>query len=147
MKKIFISAVILCLMMTGFAQQQVSDFVLNVRMHEQFSQSEIDHYYHNDFAELFRLNYKMTNYATVTTKLESNHQVLGPIEKYAKKGVTIDEDYIVATGFINPFNFDFPQDENKVNVFTLHHSGYYVVVLPKGLYNERMEAQLHQYVY
>ena len=146
MKKIFALLTVICCVLSGFAQRSMSDYVVSPAMYQQFSQAEVEQYRQTNPAELMRLNYKMNNYALVVAKLfEDNYQNMGFIEQYAQKGVTPNEDEILKNGYLNPFQFDFPQDEYKYNVFQLHHNGYYVVVMPKYLYNERLAAHMAQY--
>ena len=147
MKKIYLLLVVVLCFVGSYAQTPKSRFVLATRMTEQFSQSEIDRMYQNDFAQLFRLNYKMLNYALITTKLDGmNCQKMNSVDMYAKSGVVVDEKDMIENG-VNPFQFDFPQDEYRYNVFPMHTAGFYVVVLPKVLYDERMEALLSTFVY
>lgn len=147
MKKTVMFCFILGLVLTGFCQKQKSEFVLNDRMYQVFTQAEIDQMYANDFAKLFCLNYKMTNFAKVAGKSVEGANVLGYIEQYAKTGVRVNEAEMIRTGAINPFDYDLPQDDTKVNAIRLHTPGYYVLVLPKFRYEEEERANLQQYVY
>ncbi|MCQ2283602.1 MAG: hypothetical protein MJZ57_01730 [Bacteroidales bacterium] len=147
MKKFILSLMAICCVVVGYSQKRTSDFELNPKMYEQFTQAEINQMMQTDFAQLFKLNYKMTNYALMTTKLpDSNYQMLGGVQKYANPGVVTNESEIASTGFINPFLYSLPQDAYRVNVFTLSN-GCYIMVLPKNTYEEREQAQLSQYVY
>ena len=96
---------------------------------------------------IFCLNYKMTNFAKVAGKSVEGANVLGYIEQYAKSGVRVNEAEMIRTGAINPFDYDLPQDDTKVNAIRLHTPGYYVLVLPKFRYEEEERANLQQYVY
>jgi len=146
MKKITLVLLAIICATIGYAQRSVQDFVLNERMLEQFSQSEIQQMKQNDFARLFKLNFKMTNYAMVAAKLtDENYKIMGSVQQFAKPGVSTNEAEIIRTGFINPFLYDFPQDDYRVNVFTFGTEGYYVLVIPKSWYDERETAQLKQY--
>lgn len=146
MKKLLSMLVVFCVVSSIHAQKQAKDFVINPVMYEQFTQAQIDHYLQTDLAELIRLNYKMTNYAGVSSKMVGGeYQVLGYPEQYAHDGVRVDEEEIIEKGYLNPFLYNFPQDEYKINVFPLHIEGYYVIVMPKVLYEPRVNAQLNEY--
>jgi len=146
MKKIILLLASIFCILGSYAQKTANDIVIAPQTYQQFGQSTIDQYKQNNLAELIRINYKMLNYACVTAKLtDENYQILGTVEQYANKGVVTNEDEIIKTGFINPFLYSFPQDNYKVNVFSLHHSGYYIFVIPKYVYDERVQAQLRQY--
>lgn len=147
MKKTVLICFFLGLVLAGFSQKQKSEFVLNDRMYTVFSKAEIDRMYDSDFAQLFRLNYKMTNFAKVAGKGVEGANVLGYIEQYAKKGVNVNEAEMIRTGAVNPFDFDLPQDENNINAIRLHTPGYYVLVLPKSRYEAEEQANLQQYNY
>lgn len=148
MKKMLVMAVMLGLLITNLsAQMNKNDLILVPMMNEQFSSTELEQYRQNDFAKLFELNYRMINYATVCTKLPTdNYQIVGNLEKYALAGVTVNEEDILQNG-INPFLFNLPQDNVRYNVFPMRKNGYYVLVLPKRLYDERMNANLQNYIY
>ena len=146
MKKFLLLAMVFCFISGIYAQKTAEDLVVFPEMYEHFGQAQIDQYMQTDLAELIRLNYKMANYAGVAAKLaDGDIQTLGNPEAYAKKGVVTDEDAIIAKGWINPFLYDFPQDEYKTNIFPLHHSGYYIIVAPKSEYDAHLNAQLRQF--
>lgn len=148
MKKTVLLIVAFCFTVGAFAQKQPKDLVINPMLYEQFGKAQIDQYLQNNFAELFRLNFKMTNYALVTSKMMGeNYQLLGFPEQYANKGVTTNENDIIEKGWINPFLYSFPQDDRKFNIFPLHQSGYYIIVAPKYEYDEKVNTQLGQFEY
>lgn len=146
MKKLTIFLVAITCCIACYAQRSVQEFVVNERMYEQFSKTEIEQMRQNDFAQLFKLNFKMNNYAMVSAKLsDENYKIMGSVQQYAKEGVVTNEEQIIRDGYLNPFLYDFPQDDFRVNVFTFSKEGYYVLVIPKIWYNERVNAQLNEY--
>lgn len=146
MKKFTIFLFAMTCLIAGYAQRSVQDFVVNERMYTQFSKTEIEQMRQNDFVQLFKLNYKMNNYAMVSAKLtDENYKIMGSVQQYAKEGVVTNEEQIIRDGYLNPFLYDFPQDDFRVNVFTFSKDGYYVLVIPKVWYNEREKAQLNEY--
>mgnify|MGYP006988858740 CR=1 FL=1 len=149
MKKTILFCAALLLAFAGYGQylKPKSELVLNDRMYEMYSQTEIEKMYHNDFERLFRLNFKMTCFARVEGKSVENGQTLGFIEEYANEGVVVDEDRIVREWSLNPYDYSFPQDEDLTNVFRLHTPGYYVVVPSKREYAEMEQANLRQFEY
>ncbi len=149
MKKIVLFCFVLGFFLTGYSQylKPKSEFVLNDRMHEILSQKEIDDLYAQDFAQLFKMNFKMTNYARVAGKSVENGEFLGYIEEYANPGVVVDEARIIRDGSLNPYDFSFPQDEYKTNVIRLHTSGYYVVILSRRDYTIMEQSNLQQFKY
>lgn len=146
MKKLTIFLVALTCCIVSYAQRSVQEFAVSERMYEQFSKTEIEQMRQNDFAQLFKLNFKMNNYAMVSAKLsDENYKIMGPVQQYAKAGVVTNEEQIIRDGYLNPFLYDFPQDDFRVNVFTFSKEGYYVLVIPKIWYDERVKAQLNEY--
>ena len=146
MKKTILFCFLIGLMLTGFCQKPKSDFVLDKKMYELYSQAEIDKMYDADFAQLFRMNFKMCNFAVLSTKYPEDANVLSYLEHYAKPGVVVNEEEIIRNG-VNPFDFNFPQDENRVNVVRLHTSGYYLIIHSKQSYDAMVEANLQQFEY
>jgi hypothetical protein len=148
MKKIFLTLGVIFCVLTNFAQYQKSDLVLNQDLYKHYSQTEIEQMYQQDFVQLFKLNFMMSNFAMFGAKHPGgNTQDMGYLEKYAKPGVTVDEAEIIRTGRIDPLDFDLPQDENRINLFTLHKAGYYIFVASRQDYNRVLEANLNQYAY
>lgn len=137
---------VICFVSNIYAQKKIDDLYIAPEMYEHFGRETIDRYRQTDPAQLARLNYKMINYAMVSSKLpDGDCQMLDNPEAYAKEGVTTDEDAIIGKGWINPFLYDFPQDEYKTNVFPLHHTGFYVFVIAGRDYEARSGAFLRQY--
>ena len=150
MKRVFILICVLSLGMAGFSQarMQKSEFVLNPHMLETYTQAQIDRMYAEDFAQLFTLNFYMTNYACVAAKLPGdNHIEMQSPDKYAHPGVVTNEEEIIRTGFINPNLYDFKQDNFRHTVYPLRTKGYYVIIPPKNQYERALQANLEEYVY
>lgn len=146
-KFIVLCSALLCVLICG-AQSQKSDLVLHPNLSKHFTTAEIEQMYQQDFAQLFRLNFKMNNFAMFAAKEPGgNTQDMGFLEKYAKPGVKVDEDEIIRTGRIDPFDYDLPQDEYRINVFQLHRKGFCIFVASKSDYERVVEAQLNQFVY
>ena len=149
MKKTVLFCMLFGLVISGFSQylKPKSEFVLDKKMYTVLSESEIDNLYDNDFAQLFRMNFKMVNFAMVSTKYEEGAIVAGYIEEYAKPGVRVDEEQIIRSGAANPFDFTFPQDQNRVTVVKLHKPGYYITIHSKYEYDSREQASLKMFKY
>lgn len=147
MKKSILFCFLLGLVMTGFCQKPKSDFVLDKKMYQIFSQTEIENMYDNDFAKLFRMNFKMVNFAMLSTKYEDGADVVGYLEEYANPGVKVDEAKIIREGCLNPYDFTFPQSANKVTVVQMHTPGYCINIHSKYEYESREQASLNQYQY
>lgn len=146
MKKTILLCFVLGMMLTGFCQKPKSDLVLDKKMYDLYSQAEIDKMYEMDFAQLFRTNYKMCNFAVVNTKYSEDANVLSYLEHYAKPGVVVNEADIIRNG-VNPFDFNFPQDEARENVIRMHTPGYYLTIHPKQYFETEMEANLQKFEY
>jgi len=147
MKKTVLFCFLLGLVLTGFSQKSKSEFVLDKKMYNMLSETEIENMYNNDFAKLFCMNFKMVNFAMLSTKYEEGSNVIGYLEEYANPGVVVDEAQIIRDGALNPFDFTFPQELNRVNVVRLHTSGYYITIHSKYEYESREQANLKQFVY
>lgn len=148
MKKILLTISVIFCVLASFAQYQKSDLVLNQNLYKHYSNAEIEQMYQQDFAQLFRLNFKMNSFAMFAKKHPGgNTQNMGYLEKYAKPGVKVDEEEIIRTGWVDPLDFNLPQDEYRINLFTLHKEGYYIFVASRQDYNRVVEAQLNEYVY
>ncbi len=149
MKKIILTVLMTAFVFACSAQRSKpkSDFVLNQRMYEQFSPQDIEDMYNNDFARLFRLNYRLTNMVRVATKYDGDVNMLQSLETYAKQGVTSDEAEIISSGFVNYNLYDLPQDETRTNVVPLRTPGFYILILSKDAYEAAETANLKEYVY
>ena len=146
MKKLLLFLILITCIVGSYAQKSADDLVLHPQIIAQFGQSQINQYKQNNLAELIRLNYKMGNYACVVAKMvDGNYQMLKSPDQYANKGVVTNEEEIIKTGFINPFLYSFPQDDYRTNVFPMHQVGYYIIVAPKYMYEEKVNAQLQQF--
>ena len=136
------------LMLIAFSQRTlpVSEYFVTPQLAEEITSAKVEDLRANDPAELIRVNYTMFNYALVTTKLwDGNFQQMGMLEDYLPKGMTYLEEDIIQKGYVNPYKWNLPQDPYRYNLFKLRRSGYYVIVLPKTTFEERLNAHLHQY--
>lgn len=148
MKKIVLLFSVIFSVLACCAQYQKSDLKINPKLYNHYTQTEIEQMYQNDFAQLFRLNFKMNSYVMFGTKDPGgNSKTMGYLSDYAKKGVVVNEEEIIRTGQVDPFDFELPQDDSRINVFMLHRSGYYIFVASKQDYNNVVEAQLNQFAY
>jgi hypothetical protein len=136
------------MMLVGFAQRTtpMSEFIVTSDLTEELGAAKVEDLRANNPAELVRTNYTMFNYAVVITKLwDGNFQQMGTLEQYLPKGMTYLEEDIIKKGYVNPYKWNLPQDTYRYNLFKLRRSGYYVVVLPKVTFEERLNANLRQY--
>ncbi len=149
MKKSVLFCMLLGLTLSGFSQylKPKSEFVLDKNMYSVLSESQINDMYDNDFDQLFRMNFKMVNFAMVSTKYDEGAVVAGYLEEYAKPGVRVDEEQVIRTGAVNPFNFNLPQDDRRVTVVKLHKPGYYITIHSKYEYESREQETLNTFKY
>ena len=148
MKKTILTMMMMGVMLIGFAQQQIpfSQYYVAPELSEELSAAKVEDLRANNPAELVRVNYTMFNYALVVNKLwEGNFQQMGMLEKYLPEGTTYLEEDIIQKGYVNPYKWKLPQDEYRYNIFKLRRNGWYVVVMPKVTWEERLNAHLHQY--
>lgn len=148
MKKLLVLICMVSLCMVGFSQTKMkkSEFLINPHMLESYSQAQIDQMYAEDFAQLFTLNFYMTNYAVVAGKLPGdNHIEMQTIDKYAHTGVVTNEEEIIRTGFVNPNLYDFKQDPYRSTVYPLRTPGYYIIIPSKTYYDEVLRANLETF--
>ena len=149
MKKSVLFCMLLGLTLSGFSQylKPKSEFALDKNMYSVLSESQINDMYDNDFDQLFRMNFKMVNFAMVSTKYDEGAVVAGYLEEYAKPGVRVDEEQVIRTGAVNPFNFNLPQDDRRVTVVKLHKPGYYITIHSKYEYESREQETLNTFKY
>ncbi len=136
------------LMLIGFAQRQMllSEYYVTPQLAEEITAAKVADLRANNPAELLRVNYTMFNFAVVTTKLwDGNLQQMGMLEQYLPEGTTYLEEDIIQKGYVNPYKWNLPQDMYRYNVYKLRRSGYYVIVMPKVTWDERLNAHLQQY--
>lgn len=150
MKKTVLTMLMMGLMLIGFSQRQqpMSEYVVSQDLMQKLSPAKVEQMRSENPAELIRMNYTLLNKAVVVSKLwDGNLQQMGTLEQYLPKGVSYLEEDIIQHGFVDPYIWDLPQDDYRYNVFKLRRSGWYVVVLPKTVLEERVQAQLKSYSY
>ena len=148
MKNTILTRMMICAAFIGVAQQQIpfSQYYVDPKFAEEIAPAKVEDLRANNPAELVRMHYTMFNYALVIEKLwDANFQQMGMLEKYLPKGMTYVEEELIQKGYVNPYKWNLPQDEYRYNLFKLRRSGYYVVVMPKNVWTERLNAHLHQY--
>ena len=148
MKKTVLTMMMMGVLLIGFAQQRIpiSEYYVSPQLSKEITAAKVEDLRKNNPAELLRINYTMFNYALVTSKLwDGNFQQMGMLEQYLPEGMKYVEEEIIQNGYVNPYKWNLPQDPYRYNLFKLRHSGYYVVVMPKTTWEERLNAHLHQY--
>ena len=148
MKKTVLTMMMMGVMLIGFAQQHIpmSEYYVTPQLAEEITSAKVEDLRANNPEELVRVNYTMFNYALVIGKLwDGNFQQMGTLEQYLPKGMSYVEEDIIQKGYVNPYKWNLPQDDYRYNLFKLRRSGYYVVVMPKNVWEERLNAHIHQY--
>ena len=148
MKKLVLTTVMMGVMLVGFAQRQIpmSEYYVAPELREELTSAKVDDLLANNPAELVRTSYTMFNYALVVGKLwDGNFQQMGTLEQYLPEGVPYLEEDIIRKGYVNPYKWNLPQDTYRYNLFKLRREGYYVVVMPKVTWEERLNAHLRQF--
>ncbi|MEG1555118.1 MAG: hypothetical protein RR356_00115 [Bacteroidales bacterium] len=131
-----------------FAQPKISEIKVDPRLHETMSETEINNLLQNNPKEIVLANFDVAWYCYFTSKLPgdpANYIQRGDIIKYLKPGKKCDYNKILEENQINKLNFNFPQDQNKSNVFSINNSGYYIVVIPKTEYDQRKQEIARYY--
>lgn len=149
MKKTVLTMMVMSLVLIGFSQQRhesVNDFYFSPQLSEEITAAKVADLKANNPKELVRINYTMFNFAQVIDKLwDGNFQQMGMLEDYLPEGMTYVEEEIINKRYVNPYKWNLPQDTYRYNLFKLRHSGYYVVVMPKVTWEERLNAHLNQF--
>ena len=148
MRKTVLTMMMMGVMLFCFAQEHIpfGQYYVAPEFTEEFGASKVEDLRANQPAELVRMHYTMFNYALVIGKLwDGNFQQMGMLEQYLPKGMAYNEDELIKKGYVNPFKWNLPQDTYRYNLFKLRNSEYYVVVMPKVTWEERLNAHLHQY--
>lgn len=149
MRKTVLTMMMMGLLLIGFSQQRhesVSDYYFSPQLSEEITAAKVADLRANNPEELVRVNYTMFNYALVITKLwDGNFQQMGMLEQYLPDGMTYAEEEIIQKGYVNPYKWNLPQDTYRYNLYKLRRSGYYVVVMPKVTWEERLNAHLNQF--
>lgn len=149
MKKVVLSMMMMGALVFCFAQQRtLVDFYPSEKIYEQLTPTQVEQMRSENPAELLRLNYVLVNSILVIDKpLDGETHQMGKLENYLPEGMVYDEDEIVRRGSLNPFKWQLPQDKTLWNVFTLRRSGYYVIVPPETVFNQRLQAFIKSYGY
>ena len=149
MKKTILTTMMMGLMLIGFSQQRhesVSNYYFSPQLSEEITAAKVAELRANNPEELVRINYTMFNYALVISKLWDGYfQQMGMLEQYLPEGMTYLEEEIIQKGYVNPYKWNLPQDTYRYNLFKLRRNGYYVVVMPKVVWDERLNAHLNQF--
>jgi hypothetical protein len=151
MKKTVLTMMMMGLMLIGFSQQRqlpMSEYVVSQDLIQKLSPAKVEQMRSENPAELMRMNYTLNNLAIVTSKLwDGNFQQMGTLEQYLPEGMTYQEEDLIMKGYVDPYIWNLPQDDYRYNVYKLRRSGYYVVVIPKVTWEERLNAHINQFVY
>ncbi|MBQ1780700.1 MAG: hypothetical protein II001_04630 [Bacteroidales bacterium] len=151
MKKIVMTMLLMSVMLIGFSQQRqqpMSKYVVSQDLIQKLSSEKVEQMRSENPAELIRMNYCLINTAVVTSKLwDGNIMQMGTLEQYLPQGVSYVEEDIIQKGYVDPYIWNLPQDDYRYTAFKLRRNGWYVVVLPKTLLEQRVQAQLNSYSY
>lgn len=135
----------------GFSQQRqqpMSEYVVSQDLIQKLSSAQVEQMRSENPAELIRMNYCLINTAVVTAKLwDGNIMQMGTLEQYLPQGVSYVEEDIIQKGYVDPYVWNLPQDDYRYTAFKLRRNGWYVVVLPKTVLEQRVQAQLNSYSY
>jgi len=148
MKKIVLTMFMMGALLIGFAQRQLpmSEYVVSDILLSEMTEAQVEQMRANDPAGLIRMNYTMVNAAVVVNKLwDGNFQQMGALEQYLPEGMVYDEAAILKRGGVNMYKWNLPQDEYRYNVYKMRTSGFYIVVLPKTVLEERVQANIRSY--
>ena len=149
MKKIVMTMLLMSVMLIGFSQQRqqpMSKYVVSQDLIQKLSSEKVEQMRSENPAELIRMNYCLINTAVVTSKLwDGNIMQMGTLEQYLPQGVSYVEEDIIQKGYVDPYIWNLPQDDYRYTAFKLRRNGWYVVVLPKTLLEQRVQAQLNSY--
>ena len=148
MKKIVMTMLLMSVMLIGFSQRQVpvSKYVVSQDLTEKLTSARVEQMRTEDPAGLIRMNYTLTNAAVVVSKLwDGNFQQMGTLDQYLSSGQSYAEESIIQKGYVDNYVWNLPQDDYRYNVYKLRRNGWYVVVLPKTVLEQRVQAQLNLY--
>lgn len=148
MKKIVMTMLLMSVMLVGFSQRQVpvSKYVVSQDLTEKLTSARVEQMRTEDPAGLIRMNYTLINSAVVVSKLwDGNFQQMGTLEQYLPSGQSYTEESIIQKGYVDTYVWNLPQDDYRYNVYKLRRNGWYVVVLPKTVLEQRVQAQLNLY--
>jgi hypothetical protein len=148
MKKIVMTMLLMSVMLIGFSQRQVpvSKYVVSQDLTEKLTSARVEQMRTEDPAGLIRMNYTLTNAAVVVSKLwDGNFQQMGTLDQYLPSGQSYAEESIIQKGYVDNYVWNLPQDDYRYNVYKLRRNGWYVVVLPKTVLEQRVQAQLNLY--
>lgn len=148
MKRLTSLMVILVAVFSLHAQQKqsLSNFVPSDVLTEYLTSSQIDSMLTADPAGLLRMNRTIYSYAMVIDKLwEEDFNDMGYLDQYLPQGMKYSEQDIIEYGCINPYIWKLPMDKSKFNLFKLHRSGYYVVVMSESEMEARVRAYMQQF--
>ena len=130
MKKITLLAVIVCLCMSVFAQQNNSSMKYDRLLYQTLSAEEIAKLEKDAPSKLADINFDLTHLCYVDAQLPETYIMANDISTYVSPDKTCDIAEIVASKRINRFHYALPSDDTRYTVCPVGNTGFYVIILP-----------------
>ena len=131
MKKISFLFLMICFVMSAFAQQNIQSIAYEGLIAKAISQEEFNKLKAEAPSKLADLYLDLTHFCYVSDQVPAGSRNLGDYCDYVSPGQTCDNAAsIVSSRQFNHRKYASPTDEVVYNVLNIGNTGYYVVILP-----------------
>lgn len=147
MKKITLLIAIICLVMSGFAQQSNTNMKYDRMLYQTLSEEEIAKLEVESPSKLADINFDLTHFCFVSSELPSTYIMANEISTYVSPDQTCNIADIVASKSINHFHYALPSDKDRYTVCPVGNTGFYVIILPYNEYIQQKNAYMKKMGY
>ncbi|MBP5557582.1 MAG: hypothetical protein J6X65_07775 [Bacteroidales bacterium] len=146
MKKITLLAAIVCLCMSVFAQKDIRSIKYEGALPLFITQSEYDLLLRESPMKLFNYYYEATQFCYIDNKVPVNTRLMGDLCEYISDGNVCDAaDELVSSKQIYHSKYRMEYDELRYSAYAIGTTGYYVIVYPHNVYEDRYQAMRKEY--
>lgn len=146
MKKITLLTAIICLCISVFAQKDIHSIKYEGTLTQFITQSEYDLLLHESPMKLFTYYYEATQFCYIDNKVPANTRLMGDLCEYISDGNDCDAaEELVSSKQIYHSKYRMEYDELRYSAYAIGSTGYYVIVYPHNVYEDRYKAMRKEY--